>query len=144
MMQITGARTEDYPRLAALWEGSVRATHDFLREEDIVFFRPLVPAFFPQVTLACARDERGIAGFVGVADGNIEMLFIDAERRGAGAGRLLLRHAVDALGAARVDVNEQNGQAVGFYERMGFVTVGRSPVDGMGKPFPLLHMVLRA
>lgn len=31
-----------------------------------------------------------------------------------GAGRLLLRYAVDALGARSVDVNEQNEQAVGF------------------------------
>jgi hypothetical protein len=42
-----------------------------------------------------------------------------------------------------VDVNEQNGQAVGFYLRMGFATEGRSELDGMGKPYPLLHMRLR-
>jgi putative acetyltransferase len=37
-------------------------------------------------------------------------------------------------------VNEQNEQAVGFYRRMGFEVVGRSPDDSMGKPYPLLHM----
>jgi putative acetyltransferase len=39
-----------------------------------------------------------------------------------------------------VDVNEQNPAAVGFYEALGFVVVSRSPVDGDGRPFPLLHM----
>jgi putative acetyltransferase len=43
-------------------------------------------------------------------------------------------------GALTVDVNEQNPAAVGFYERLGFVVVGRSPRDGSGRPFPLLHL----
>jgi putative acetyltransferase len=37
-------------------------------------------------------------------------------------------------------VNEQNPAACGFYEHLGFVVVGRSEVDGTGRPFPLLHM----
>ena len=41
-----------------------------------------------------------------------------------------------------LDVNEQNPQAVGFYEHEGFVVAGRSPVDDAGRPFPLLHMRL--
>ena len=46
-------------------------------------------------------------------------------------------------GVRTLDVNEQNPLAAGFYERAGFVVVGRSPVDGAGRPFPLLHMRLR-
>ena len=41
-----------------------------------------------------------------------------------------------------LDVNEQNPQAVGFYEHEGFVVAGRSPVADAGRPFPLLHMRL--
>ena len=41
-----------------------------------------------------------------------------------------------------LDVNEQNPQARGFYERMGFRVEGRSPVDDAGRPFPQLHMRL--
>jgi putative acetyltransferase len=44
------------------------------------------------------------------------------------------------LGATQLDVNEQNEQAVGFYRRLGFEVVGRSAEDGLGQPFPLLHM----
>jgi putative acetyltransferase len=43
-------------------------------------------------------------------------------------------------GDLTVDVNEQNPAAVGFYEAVGFVVVGRSPLDDAGRPFPLLHM----
>jgi putative acetyltransferase len=74
----------------------------------------------------------------------MEMLFLVPKSRGKGIGRMLLEFAVAELGVNKVDVNEQNSAAVGFYEHMGFKAVGRSPVDGEGKPFPLLHMELGA
>jgi putative acetyltransferase len=136
--------TDDFPRMLEVWEESVRATHHFLTEADIQGLRPLVAEAFRQpIALAAVRDEAGqVAGFLGVADGKIEMLFIHPSFRGGGAGRRLVHHAVHTLGATMVDVNEQNGQAVGFYLRMGFAVEGRSELDGQGNPFPLLHMRL--
>jgi hypothetical protein len=41
----------------------------------------------------------------------------------------------------KVDVNEQNEQAVKFYEQFGFQTISSSEPDGTtGKPHPMLHM----
>lgn len=136
----------DVPRLVEVWEASVRATHDFLSEDDIRFFRPAVrDELYGALDLACVRDTDGrLAGFVGVAAGTVEALFIHPDLRGQGAGRLLLEYAIAERGATRVDVNEQNGQAVGFYRRMGFEVEGRSALDATGKPFPLLHMRLRS
>lgn len=141
---ISPVRADDHPRIVEVWEASVLATHHFLTPADVEFFKPLVrDEFLHAVELACVRDAAGsVVGFVGVANGKVEMLFIDPALRGQGIGRRLLRHAVDVLGATRVDVNEQNEQAVGFYLRMGFATEGRSERDGLGKPFPLLHMRL--
>ena len=137
-------RPEDFPRIVEVWELSVRATHHFLTEADIQLFKPLVrDEFIHMVELACMRDDAGnVVGFVGVADGKIEMLFIDPSWRGKGIGRKLLCYAVETLGATLVDVNEQNDQAVGFYLKMGFEVEARSELDGMGMPFPLLHMRL--
>ncbi|GAM72145.1 acetyltransferase [Vibrio sp. JCM 19236] len=39
-------------------------------------------------------------------------------------------------------MNEQNPEAAGFYKKMGFKVTSRSPLDDMGKPFPILHMEL--
>ncbi|KTA86572.1 acetyltransferase [Aeromonas salmonicida] len=142
-MKIEQAKTRDHPTLISLWEASVRATHHFLPEAEIDVLKPLIlEHYFAAVDLVCARDETGIAGFCGVHDGNIEMLFLAPEARGRGIGRLLVAHAISRQGATRVDVNEQNAQALGFYQRMGFVVTGRSPLDGQGKPYPLLHMAL--
>ncbi len=142
--KLTPATSQDYPRIVEVWEASVRATHHFVTEADIVFFRPLVRDGLPEVDyLVCARDaDSQVVGFLGVNDAKVDMLFIHPAWRGMGIGRRLLQYAVEALNATELDVNEQNEQAVGFYQRMGFVVVDRSELDGTGKPYPLLHMRL--
>lgn len=137
-------RPVDLPRTAEVWEASVRATHDFVSDEDVRGFRPLVEAELPNVMqLVCVRDiEDQVAGFVGVEDGKVEMLFLHPDCIGQGAGRRLLDYAISEFGATTLDVNEQNEHAVAFYLHMGFVVEGRSADDGQGKPYPLLHLRL--
>ncbi len=132
----------DFAEVTDVWEASVRATHDFLREADIQKMKPLVrDEYLFLVTLFGVRDANGrILGFLGVAGNKIEMLFIHPEARGRGIGKQLLGYATGELGADEVDVNEQNGQAVGFYRHAGFKVTGRSETDGQGQPFPLLHL----
>lgn len=142
MYQLRAASKADHTDLIEIWEASVRATHDFLPEEDIVRLKPLIlEHYFDAVDLVCATDANGVLqGFCGVHDSNIEMLFIAPQTRGRGLGKILLQYAIAEQQASKVDVNEQNGQAVEFYEAMGFAVTGRSELDGEGKPFPLLHM----
>ncbi|WP_448547065.1 GNAT family N-acetyltransferase [Thalassotalea fusca] len=143
-MIVEDALPKDYAEMLVVWENSVRATHNFITEEDIEFFKPIIiEQAFPAVVLKCVKDVNGaILGFVGVHETKIEMLFILNSARGKGIGRGLLQHAIEYLHAKKVDVNEQNPLAVGFYQHMGFNVFARSPVDDMGKPFPILHMGL--
>ncbi|HBP28003.1 MAG: acetyltransferase [Advenella sp.] len=145
-MKIESAGNKEHQQLIEIWESSVRATHNFLAERDLVELKPLIlNQYFKAVDLSVARNGEGeLLGFCGVSDGNIEMLFVAPEARGKGIGASLARHAISARGATRVDVNEQNEQALGFYEHLGFAVIGRSPLDGQGKPYPLLHMRLSA
>ena len=143
---ITAVTAEDIPRVVAVWVASVRATHHFLTEADIQHLKPLVGDELSQLaTLIGVRDDEGqVIGFIGVEGVEVAALFIHPAWRGRGIGRQLLTYAIETLGASQLDVNEQNDQAVGFYRRMGFEVAGRSEVDGMGLPFPLLHMRLNA
>lgn len=143
-MRVTKIRDDEHCRATEVWEASVRATHDFVTDSDIELFRPLVHASFGEIQhLAVLRDDDELlVGFVGVEGDKVEMLFLDPSVRGQGGGKLLLRHAVTVFGASTVDVNEQNPQAIGFYLHEGFQQVGRSPLDGLGKPYPLLHLSL--
>ncbi|WP_281559322.1 acetyltransferase [Thalassomonas sp. RHCl1] len=143
-MKIQAVAKEDHQELVDLWEASVRATHDFLSEADIQFLKPLIlNDYLDAVTLRCIKDgSNTILGFLGVAEGNIEMLFVLPANRGQGVGKTLTRYAIEELAATKVDVNEQNPQALAFYQKLGFKVTGRSPLDGQGKPFPLLHLSL--
>ncbi|MDD2089089.1 GNAT family N-acetyltransferase [Pseudomonas guariconensis] len=134
----------DYPELVRIWEASVRATHDFMPDAYIVLLREhVLRRYLDAVMLVCCRDStRRILGFAGVANGRVDMLFVAPEYRGQGIGKRLLRYAVDELNAERLDVNEQNPQALGFYLHEGFEVTGRSETDGLGQPYPLLHMTL--
>jgi putative acetyltransferase len=141
---ITEITAEDLPRVVEVWEASVRATHHFLTEADIEYLTSLVEDDIGQVqTLLGIRAGDGqVVGFIGVEGDEVAALFIHPDWRGRGIGRRLFTYAVETLGATSVDVNEQNDQAVGFYRRMGCEVVGRSALDGLGQPFPLLHMRL--
>ncbi|MEV5961905.1 GNAT family N-acetyltransferase [Kribbella sp. NPDC051952] len=143
-MNITPIRPDEYDRATELWEASVRATHDFVTDADLDVFRPLVRASFGEIAqLAGLRTEDGLlVGFIGVAEGTVEMLFLDPAYRGQGGGSLLLSHAFENFAATAVDVNEQNPQAVGFYLHHGFRVVSRSETDSTNKPYPILHLVL--
>lgn len=146
--QIRRGRAAETAALVELWERSVRATHDFLEEADIVALRPLVGEALVDDALelwVLTDDGDDAIGFMGLVDADIAALFLDPARRGQGGGRRLVAHAQELRGGElTVDVNEQNHQARGFYEALGFAVVGRSPVDDAGRPFPLLHLRRRA
>jgi putative acetyltransferase len=143
-LPIVNIAESEYPEVVEVWEASVRATHHFLKEEDIVYFKPLIlNEYLKAVDLrAVKNDQQQIIGFLGVAEGKIEMLFIHPDARGKGVGKLLVDYAVHHMEVSKVDVNEQNEQAVGFYERIGFKVVSRSELDALGMPYPILHMEL--
>lgn len=145
LIKIRPATPEDFATLVALWEGSVRATHDFLSEEHIGHLRQqILNVYMPQLPLWLAEDNAGtVLGFIGCHENRVEMLFVSPESRGTGVGKALLHYAITTLAIDEVDVNEQNPQGVGFYLHMGFTPVGRSELDGEGNPFPLLHLKLK-
>ena len=122
----------------------MRATHDFLSESDIAALRPLVAPALADGSLelwVLAGDGDVPIGFMGLAGNEIAALFLEPAHRGEGAGRRLIAHAQERRGGdLTVDVNEQNRAARGFYEALGFVVTGRSPLDPGGRPFPILHM----
>ena len=130
-------------RLVNVWERSVRATHTFLSKAEIAEIKPFVPQALTAVeTLVVAKRDGKPVGFMGVQDGRLEMLFLDPEVRGQGLGRQLLEYGIAHLGVTELTVNEQNPQAVGFYERLGFKTYRRTQLDEEGRPYPLLYMRL--
>lgn len=140
--QVSHVTKQDYLELIEVWEKSVQATHDFLPDEEIEQLKSLIlDKYFDAVLIKCIKNIEGkIIGFSGVSNHKIEMLFVAPGAQGQGVGSALCQYAVAYQGVTKVDVNEQNPRAREFYEKMGFNVVGRSELDGQGKPYPILHM----
>ncbi|MBK1895174.1 GNAT family N-acetyltransferase [Chryseobacterium paridis] len=135
------ANTDDYSRIMEIWASSVKATHDFLAEEDFNYFKEVIPRdYLPHLDVYLITENNEAKGFASVAEGTLEMLFIHDDFRGQGYGKELYHFMKDQIGFDKLDVNEQNPQAIGFYEKMGFKKVGRSEKDGSGKAYPIIHM----
>lgn len=130
--------------LATLWETSVRATHHFLTEDDIQKLTLFVKTGLSGIeTLVVTSENHKPIAFMGVEAGKIEMLFVSPDYFGKGVGRLLAELAISQYEVQYVDVNEQNPQAIGFYEHIGFEVFERTEFDEQGNPFPILKMKLR-
>ena len=129
-------------QLLKIWEQSVRATHHFLSSREIEQIKEYVPGALNLVPrLVIAREESGApVGFMGVDGGRLEMLFLVPDKRGNGLGRLLVEYGMKHCGVRSVTVNEQNPEAKGFYEHMGFCVYKRTDCDEQGAPYPLLYM----
>lgn len=133
----------DHPNVLKVWERSVRATHYFLSEDDILFYKSVIPDYLYKVRLTCVRNEYGeIIAFSGCNSYELGMLFVDPNYMRQGIGSLLLRHCIKHYQINKVSVNEQNPQAYNFYIKHGFKFTSKSASGGYGKPYPVLNLAL--
>jgi ribosomal protein S18 acetylase RimI-like enzyme len=80
-----------------------------------------------------------IVGVVTVADDWVLSLFVAKRFRGNGIGTCLLHNAVIA-GGRRLEVAAFNAQAIAFYERRGFQTVGEAFEEIGGTSAPAFRL----
>lgn len=138
--------------LVEIWRNGVRKTHTFLSDEAFYFYHEVVDKqalTSVKVCVALSLESHlnypsgKVLGFAGWTGEMIEMLFVAPEVHGQGVGRQLLDYLTKTQGCKRVDVNEQNPQARAFYCKYGFVETGRSPLDGNGYEYPIIHAEFR-
>ncbi len=131
--------------LLVVWENSVRATHKFLSNEEILEIKKYVPQALSSIShLIIYRDENNnYIAFMGIEDNKLEMLFITSNCRGKGIGKKMLLYGIENYGVNALVVNEDNPQAKGFYEHMGFKVYGKNELDEQGNPYPILYMKLK-
>ncbi|NLS16145.1 acetyltransferase [Rhizobium sp. P40RR-XXII] len=142
MFLLRPAKPDDTARNYEIWRTSVDATHHFLDASDReAIARMVMKDYLPNAEFMVAVDDHDLPhGFMGVTGNHIDSLFVHADSRSMGLGRLLLDGFRMGKDVVTVDVNEQNSAATGFYERLGFVVTGRAERDDQGRPYPILHM----
>lgn len=130
--------------LLKVWESSVRATHHFLSNEEILEIKKYVTEALGSIShliIETNKDGTPIA-FMGIENNKLEMLFIISECRGKGIGKKMLLYGIENYGVNDLAVNEDNPEAKGFYEHMGFKVYERHELDDQGNPYSVLYMKL--
>ena len=142
LYEVTQGEPQLIHQFTAIWEDSVRASHLFLSEAEIQEIKAYVPQALTGVSrlLVAERAPGQPVAFMGIEGPRLEMLFLSPAERGAGLGRQLLEYGILHYDLQELTVNEQNPQAVGFYQHMGFETYRRTDCDEQGGPYPLLYM----
>ena len=102
-----------------------------------------VPQAISEIShLIIAEEDNKPIAFMGIEEQKLEMLFIKNGERGKGIGKELLSYGITNYNVNRLAVNEQNPQAKGFYEHMGFKVYQRNELDNQGHHYPVLYMKL--
>ncbi len=114
----------------------------FLSDSEIKKIAKYIPQALnaiPHLIIAVNHEKEPIA-FMGIEERKLEMLFISPQYRGKGLGKQLLQYGAENYSINELGVNEQNPQAKGFYEHMGFQVYERTSIDEHGNPYPILYM----
>ena len=131
-------------QLLKIWESSVRETHLFLSDNEIKRIADYVPLALNNINhLVIVEDDNyQPVAFMGIEKERLEMLFVAPHEMKKGLGKSLIQVGIKNYQLKELTVNEQNPQAKGFYEHLGFHVYKRTETDEQGNPYPLLYMKL--
>ena len=119
-------------KLLKVWENSVRATHKFLSNEEILEIKKYVPQALNDIAhliIDTDENENPIA-FIGIEGNKLEMLFIASEYRGKGIGTKLIETMLKLLknkGYKKTSLAVQkDNYAVKMYKKVGFKIINEN------------------
>lgn len=144
LIEVNELNTALIKQLFEIWDKSVRETHLFLSDSEIKNISKYIPQALNSIAhlIVAVNDEEKPVAFMGIEERKLEMLFISPQYRGKGLGKQLLHYGIENYSINELGVNEQNPQARGFYEHMGFQVYKRTDTDEQGNPYPILYMKL--
>lgn len=142
-MQIEQLNSNHYNEIITVWNKAIRATQNFLSTDDIrILEQKTLVELFGRVSIYGVRfNNKEIAGFIGIDENKIEMLFVSPDFTKRGIGTFLLNFAITEKGANELEVYERNINAIRLYEKAGFISVSKQDCDSLiKKPYPILTM----
>jgi putative acetyltransferase len=89
-----------------------------------------------------ADSQAGMVGFVTIdaASGYLDQILVAPEAWGSGVAALLMQEAKRiASSAIHLYVNQDNGRAIGFYQKQGFAVSGEDVNPVSGRPTYLMR-----
>jgi putative acetyltransferase len=150
-MNLRPYQPPDCEVLLEVWYRSAALAHSFLPAAHFAQERIAIATQYLPMAETWVYEQRGqIVGFVSLLNGTggdgshedsrseVGGLFVDPDWQGQGIGQALMNQAVALKGILTVAVFEQNAIGRRFYDRYGFVEIGRTRHPETG--FSLVQM----
>lgn len=123
-----------------LWERALAVSHPFLSRQEVDLQKLLIRhVFFYGLDFYAIRRDGKLLAFMATANDTIEMLYVDPDVHGQGCGRALVDYALQ-YDIRKINVYEENTQALAIYQHWGFVVIDRKEMDPWGQPHPILFL----
>ena len=135
MTPIRHATQEDCGRIAEIEIFNYRLNfYPIFRNDDFYFNELQVCSrmnhFEQALDTLWVYDDGAVKGFIQVAQGEVQKLFVEPVLQGQSIGAALLEYSIAELGATFLWALEKNQRAIAFYRRHGFhVTADRKPEE---------------
>jgi len=140
------ATAEDAVAVAEVWLRAFASAYAFPHahtDDDVR--RWIREEVVPGTETWVGQDDRGVVGFIALAPGWVEHLYVDPVAQGEGVGRRLLELAMtrDTTGELQLWTFQVNDRARRFYARNGFIEVERTNGTSNEERQPDVRLVWR-
>ena len=113
-------RKVDINKVAEIWLDTNIKTHYFISAQSWKSNFELVKELLLQATVYVYEDKQEIQGFIGLSNEYIEGIFVSAEMKSQGIGKILLNYVKGKRNKLILNVYQKNTRAISFYQREGF------------------------
>ncbi|GMR12849.1 MAG: GNAT family N-acetyltransferase [Gemmatimonadota bacterium] len=128
-------RDADLDRILEVWLAASKIAHPFLTEEFLANeLKSIRDVHIPKAVTWVYEDAGRVVGFIALIDNEVGAVFVSPEMQRRGIGRALMDLARDQHATLELDVFEANSIGRAFYERYGFVQIGRHIQTDSGQP----------
>lgn len=130
---IRTCRESDLEDLVRIWYEASVLSHAFMPAEFWAEQRDAMKdTYLPAVENWVFEEDEEVQGFISLISGRICALFVKPGMQGKGIGTALIKHAKALKGKLSLKVYLENGNALHFYEKCGFVPVSEETDEYTG------------
>ena len=127
--------TADLDQVLEVWLAASKIAHPFLTEEFMATERENIRnVHMPKAATWVYEDAERVVGFIALIGNEVGAVFVSPEMQGRGIGRALMDLARDRREILELDVFQANRIGRRFYEKYGFIQIGRHVHEGSGQP----------
>ncbi|HEX2926225.1 MAG TPA: N-acetyltransferase [Ruminiclostridium sp.] len=126
-------KADDLETVMKIWLQTNIEAHDFIKKSYWQGNYEMVKEMLPSSTIFVYESSDIVTGFIGLVEGYIAGIFVNASSQSMGIGKELLDYAKERYTTLSLQVYKKNVRAAKFYLREGFAVSKEQADEGTGE-----------